>query len=824
MRPRGVRVAVIAALLTLLVFLVAAPGDTQTPSRNRIAGPIDDATLAVVRGTAHPLAQARFDRGRTRVDRIIQAAITFRLSAAQQSDLDQLLREQQDRSSPNYHRWLTPDQYAIRFGMSQNDLARVTGWLQSQGLTVEEISRDRNEIFFHGTALQVEYALKTEFHDYSVNGEQHFANSTDISLPSAFSSHVLGVRGLTNFSPKPRARRISPRFTSSLSGNHFVIPGDFATIYHLNSLYSQGLDGAGQTIAVVGQTTISLSDIDAFRAAAGLPKYEPTLQLVPNTGAATNCPSDVTEADLDVEWAGAVAKNASIIYVFAGVGTGACGNSRTKTVFDALQYAITNNLAPIISISYGNCEANLPIGIVNTIRQWAQQANSHGQTISGPSGDDGAADCDNNVSSATSGLAVDVPASIPEVTGVGGTEFTGDASQCPGNPPSCPAGGSPADPPYWSASSSLTSGASALTYIPETTWNDTTQSLALVPPQGFSATGGGASTIFTKTQAPWQAGPGVPADGKRDVPDIAFNGSNFHDPYLFCTAGSCVNGFRDASNGLSGVGGTSVGAPTFAGLLAIINQATQSSIGQGNVNPNLYSLAVSTPSAFNDIANGNNKVPCTQGSTGCPSGGSIGFAAGPNYDQVTGLGSIDGFNLVTSWPGFSSAPTFALGASPLAITVASAGQGASAQLVAGGSSGFTGSVNLTCDVGSAASAQVSCSVSPASVSLSAGTTSGAATLTIHTAAASAAMSQEDFGVLAASLAFPAMFFLGAPMTHRKRIMRLLTVGLLAVIVGCGGGSGGGSKSPGTPAGTYAVTVTGTSNSTSHTANISFTVQ
>src|SRR6266478_5631708 len=172
------------------------------------------------------------------------------------------------------------------------------------------------------------------------------------------------------------------------------------------------------------------------------------------------------------------------------------GNSSTKSVFDDLQYAITNNVAPVISINYGNYKAALGSSRVLTIQQWAQQADVQGQTISGPAGDEGAADCESaSATSATQGLAVDVPASIPEVTGVGGTEFTGDSLSCPST--GCSGGVAPADPPYWGGSSSPTSGASALIYIPETTWNDTAQSLALVPPKGFAATGGGASTIFT---------------------------------------------------------------------------------------------------------------------------------------------------------------------------------------------------------------------------------------------------------------------------------------------------------------------------------------
>src|SRR5437667_588577 len=226
--------------------------------------------------------------------------------------------------------------------------------------------------------------------------------------------------------------------------------------------------------------------------------------------------------------------------------------------------------------------------------QWAQAANAPGHTISGPAGDDGAADCDFRVTSSTHGLAVDVPASIPEVTGVGGTEFTGD-------PSAVVTSGCAAPTTFWAGSTAPCSPSdtspTALSYIPETTWNDPVT-------KQFLAGGGGASNIFGKPS--WQTGSGVPSDGKRDVPDIALNASPVHDPYLYCTQGSCINGFRDASNKLSPVGGTSAGAPTFAGILALINQKTASS-GLGNVNPMLYTLAASSPSAFHDITSGSNK-------------------------------------------------------------------------------------------------------------------------------------------------------------------------------------------------------------------------
>ena len=811
MEPRRVRVA----SLSVLLLLFAASAGTQTSSRSRI-GIIDSSNVAPVPGTAHPVAQSRFDRGRTDARQVLSGvSIAFRLSSSQQTDLDRLLREQQDPSSTNYHKWLTPDEYAARFGMTQADLAKVTSWLKSQGLTIEQISRSRTEISVSGTVAQIEHAFHTELHNYTINGERHFANATDLSFPAAFASQVLGVRNLNDFHPKPHLRPASPHFTSNLSGNHFLEPGDFATIYNLGPLYSQGLDGSGEKIAVVGQTTISVSDVTAFRAASGLPASTPATVLVPSTGPGTSCTSDIPEADLDVEWSGGVAKGATVTYYYAGVGSGHTCSNRTFNVFDALHYVIVNNLAPVVSISYGNCEANIGLSTANIFQQWAQLANSQGQTISAASGDDGAADCDFNVASATHGLAVDLPAAIPEVTGIGGTEFTGDATGCPGNPPSCPGGVAPADPPFWGGSSSLNSGPTALMHIPETTWNDPVTS------SGFSAGGGGASIFFTKTQAPWQSGPGVPNDSKRDVPDISLNASPNHDPYLFCTSGSCVNGFRDASNGLRAVGGTSVGAPAFAGILAIINQATQA-IGQGNANQVLYNLAVSTPSAFHDITTGDNKVPCTAGSTGCAGGGMIGFSAGANYDQATGLGSIDAFNLVTAWNGFASGPSFSLRANPTSISIANIGQSGSTAITISASNGFAGTVDLTCAVPSTATANISCSVNPSSVPLSATTTTAQATLTINALSASGELRRGRSAWLLAAFIFPALIWMGLPM-RRRRVSRLsvLLFGLLMLLPACGGGS---STKPQPKAATYSVTVNGTSGAISHGTTVSVTVQ
>ena len=718
----------VCSLSKLVVFaaLLAAAASAQT--RSRIVQNIADSE-PVAFSAPHPQARAEFDQGRVEGGmKISHAAIVFKLAPAQQAAVDKLLAEQQNPHSSNYRKWLTPEQYAARFGMSDADLAKVSAWLKSQGLTVDGYSRARTRVFFSGTASQVEGAFRTEFHRYLVDGQTSFANATELSVPGALSSIVLGFRGFDSFRPRPRARvAVRPNFTSHQSGNHFVAPADFATIYNLNPLYAAGLDGTGVKIAVVGQTQISTSDIDAFRSAAGLPATN--LQLVSIDGSTGFNSGDEVESDLDLEWAGAVAKNASILFVYAGANS-------PNNVFDAMEFAIDNNLAPVISTSYGNCEANLT-GFVLTLQQDVQQANLHGQTVTAASGDAGAADCEaQGATTAIKGLAVDAPASVPEVTALGGSEFTGDASTTPtGTAPNTDA---PANPPFWAGTTGATDAVdSALMYIPEMGWNDT--ALSIANGGGLSAGGGGVSTVFAKPA--WQTALTL-ADGHRDVPDIALTSSPNHDGSLICsqaffapatTPTSCTSGFR-ASDGssLAAVGGTSVASPAFAGIVAILNQATQSS-GLGNINPTLYTLAASTSTAFHDITTGNNIVPCTSGtptsgaaSLRCPTTAplQIGFNAGPGYDLVTGLGSVDANLLVRAWPSFVVTPDFSLGGTP--VTVVGPGQSGTSTITVSPTNGFTAAVDLTC---SGLPAGAVCVFNPASLP------TGTSALTITTTAA-----------------------------------------------------------------------------------------
>jgi subtilase family serine protease len=665
-----------SVLLFVLFTLLSAVSFGVQP--DRIAAPLTAGQVVSLRGNVHGMARAQFDQGRVdAATRMSGVSLVFKPSAAQQRDLDKLLADQQNPSSPKYHKWLTPAQFADRFGMSRNDIAKVTAWLHSQGLTVTRVANSRNQVFFEGKVAQVESTFRTEIHNYLANGELHYANASEPAVPAALAGMTLGLHNLHNFQPRPRIKvrktmfnEIHPHLTSYVSGNHFLTPGDFATIYDVQALYSAGMDGTGETIAVIGQSAISLTDIHNFRNAAGLAANDPTLVLVPGSGTSTTCAGDEGESDLDLEWTGGIAKNASITFVYVGLGTGTTCANRTFGAFDALQYSVDQNIAAFISNSYGLCEnTNSSIGIVQadalTIQGWAQQANTQGQTIVAATGDTGAADCDFGASVAVDGLAVDIPASIPEVTGAGGTAFNGDG---PGTVTGTPPNTNVSATVYWSGTTSNTDTiSSALSYIPEIAWNDTALAGTL------SASGGGASIYFAKPT--WQTGTGVPADGKRDVPDIAVSASPSHDAYLICspTDGAknpgCTSGFRDSQGFFDLVGGTSVSAPAFAATLALIDQYIGNIPpgGLGNVNPKLYQLAASTPSAFNDITSGDNIVTCTQGTTGCPASAPFqyGFSTNAGYDRVTGLGSINAFVLAKAWAA-SLIPTLTTLQSPAA--------------------------------------------------------------------------------------------------------------------------------------------------------------
>ena len=680
----------------------------QTPAA-RIAREINVANMSLLKGSQHPLAQAQFDAGRMPADRALKGmSLMFNRSAAQQADLETLIAAQQNPASPLYHQWLTPDQFAARFGMAQSDIDKVQTWLQQQGFSIDSVARSRNMIRFSGSAGQVERAFQTQMHFFNVQGEKHFAPATALSLPTAVVSSVASVGNLDDFRLRPmhiRSNNVQPRsnFTSGVSGSVFLGPGDIATIYNLKPLLSSSVDGTGQSIAILGQSSVLTTDLQAFQKAAGITVKDPTMVIVPTSGGPQAFSGDESESDLDLEWSSAIAPGADIFFVYTG-------SSTNYGVFDSLQYAVDEKIANIISISYGACETNV-VGTtaLTNLEAILKQAATQGQTVLAASGDAGSTACyispttTNPTLATQEGLAVSYPASSQYVTGVGGTEISQANAAYYTN-------GSA----YWKAETSGTDIlSSALQYIPEVVWND---DLASVQGGGtsLSAGGGGVSKIYT-TKPSWQTGvPGIPADSARDVPDISLLSSPAYVPYLYCSSdtsawssgqtGSCVNNtFRDSAQNLTLAGGTSFATPVFAGMLAILNQQKGYTTGQGLLNKGLYTLAANSTTystVFHDITSGNNACPSSLGASFCSGAATTKYSAAAGYDLATGLGSFDLDKLVAAWP----AATTTLLATRTTVAAATTSPAISTNDVvtitvaqASGTGTPTGTVNLSID-------------------------------------------------------------------------------------------------------------------------------
>jgi pseudomonalisin len=599
------------------------PPPTQPPFiqvKDRITSYIDDDQRVTLRGNVHPLAQAQYDAGAVAPDFPMEhMLLTLLPDSTQQDILNQLVEAQNNPESPYYHQWLTPEQYGERFGVSDSDAAQVVAWLQEQGMQVEEFTAGRRSIIFTGTAAQVQATFHTPIHIYKIGDEVHHANVNDPEIPAALVQVVGGVVSLHDFHSEPMhgmVRKPAPDLSSG--GAYYLAPADFATIYDLNPLYQQSINGNGQSIAIVARSNINIADVRQFRTFFGLPANDPQI-VVNGTDPGIWSANEETEADLDVEWSGAVAKNATIKFVVSK------STNSSDGVDLSAQYIVNRNLAPVMSTSFGLCEAALGSSGNSFLNSLWQQAAAEGITVFVSSGDSGAAGCDSaSASTATHGRAVNGLCSTPYSVCVGGTEFN-DLS----NPTL-----------YWSPSNTSGTQESALSYIPEVVWN------ASGPGYGLWASGGGASIVYAKPS--WQAGTGVPADGKRDVPDVALSSAG-HDGYLIFQNGE-----------LYVVGGTSAAAPSFAGVMALVVENTAAR--QGNANVVFYSLAskqrAGGASVFHAITIGNNSVP-----------GQAGFNATAGYDQATGLGSIDGSVLVDHWAGATTPPSFhaAVSASSLSV-------------------------------------------------------------------------------------------------------------------------------------------------------------
>jgi len=598
------------------------PAATASPFRT-----VDDNDVVVLKKNVHPLARPEFDAGEAEASLPMERMIlSLRPSPRKRADLENFLTGLHDPASPDYHRWLTPEEFKERFGPSPDDVQAVTGWLTSHGFSIDEIATGGAWINFSGTAAHIERAFHTRIHNFYVNGTLHHANSQDPAIPRAFSDLVSGIVSLHDFPRKMMnygIRTVTPSslpdFTSGTT--HYLAPGDFATLYNVNALYNAGINGSGQAIAIVGRTHPSSTNWSTFRGLMGL-FANPPLVIVNGPDPGDVSAGEDMEADLDVEWSGAVAKNATIKFVVSK-STGA-----TDGVDLSAQYIVNNNLAPVMSTSFGSCEADMGAAENAFYNALWQQAAAQGITSFVSSGDAGAAGCNVGSDTSGSGPGVNGLASTPYNVAVGGTQFNEGTGA------------------YWNTGNG-TGYASALSYIPETAWNE---SGTVSGGSQLWATGGGVSSIYAKPA--WQASPGVPTDGKRDIPDVSLSAAK-HDAYLVQTQGA-----------LYAVGGTSASSPSFAGLMALIVQKTGQR--QGNANGRFYQLAnaqygSSGVAVFHDIASGSNSVP-----------GVTGYAGTFGYDLATGLGSVDAATLVNNW-----VPDFAVSAVPLSLSVPQGSSGTS---------------------------------------------------------------------------------------------------------------------------------------------------
>jgi hypothetical protein len=688
-------------ILTVMCLGIFAP--LVAAGQSRIKGDVDDTARVPIAHSRLGLTGARDMGPVDESARFERMTLVLKMSSEQQRGLAALLDSQQTKGSASYHRWLTPEEFGRQFGPAPEDLAKIQNWLAQEGFQVGTVAKSGLRIEFSGTVGQVNAAFRTEMRRYTVGGEMHIANVSDISIPAALASVVEGVP-LHDFFSKPLLvhghAQDAPFITASWNGAHAMTPGDFATIYDLLPLYKSSMNGSGQTIAIVAEADVAASDVAAFQSIFGLPANLPT--MVEN---GQDPGFDVflgygAEATIDAEWAAAVAPGATIDMVVTG----------PQYASDPAELSaasiVDQNLAQIVSISYGNCEANLGTAQSALWNQVWEQGAAEGMSIFAASGDAGAAGCAgpgavyNNVGNVAT---VNGVASSPYVTAVGGTEFDETVN-----------GASVAT--FWN-STNAANLSSATGYIPEMVWNDSCPGSLWCPAEPytsfFSAGGGGVSSIYATP--PWQTLgvtglnvlanytlPGQTGLSPRGVPDVSLDSSADHDGYLFCFTTTATSPDCQVSGGVvtqnsfqNEAGGTSFAAPAFAGIMSVVNEKVKSagvsanaSVDgrQGLANYVLYSLAATeqytgcnssdeavpttpTPTgcSFHDITVGNNSVP------GVPA--VKGYDATAGYDLASGLGSVDAANLAANWvsaeAGFQGTQT-TLATSPAAssITVA----------------------------------------------------------------------------------------------------------------------------------------------------------
>jgi len=675
-------------LLATALFAVPALAQTSSPA-SRIVHPIENSVRTTLPGTVPKAIKTAQDLGALDSSQSLQKMIlVLSPSSAQQASLNSLFGDLYDKNSGRYHKWLTPQQFGAEYGPSDEDLAKVTAWLQSQGLNPTRVAKGRQWIEFSGSVQQVNGAFATSMHRFSVNGQAQVANSSNISIPQALTPVVAGVLSLNDFRKQPLHSKIT---TVSRSGNgkravvnpnmtttdgngnyyYYLSPNDFQTIYNETPLLKGGVNGTGISIAIAGRSDIYLGDIQAFRSVFGLPQNDPNIIVNGTDPGYPNSGKDMQESALDVEWAGAAAPGANINLVESA------STDTTDGIDISSAYIVDNAISPIMSVSYGQCEALMgPAGNEFYNSLW-QQAAAEGITVFVSTGDGGAAQCDADLQNA--GYESQGPAQYgPSINGIGSTPFNvavGGTQFNEGNNYTA----------YWSPNNDG-QFASALGYMPEQAWNEScdpnlpqtgTNCVYGQTSYNLEAGGGGPSNcsqssvdsqgnvtcIEGYSKPSWQTGTGIPNDGVRDTPDLSLNASPDDEGYMVCINGSCQTESLNGQTVLDQwgiIGGTSASAPAMAGILALVEQ--KYGAFQGQANYVLYRLAAmdsasscnssmrtdptaATACNFNDITLGSNSDPGMEGY----GTDSTQWNAGAGYDMATGLGTVNAANLVANW-------------------------------------------------------------------------------------------------------------------------------------------------------------------------------
>ena len=653
-------VALFFAVLTFPLLGWSQSGVSSSASP-LIMQAIDETQTTPLRGNKHPLARAEFDLGTAPATLPMERMLlVLKRSSEQEATLRKLLDDQQDKKSAHYHQWLTPEQFGKQFGPTDQDMQVITGWLQSHGFQVGT-TKGRTILEFSGSASQVQEAFHTTIHKYVVNGEQHWANASDPSIPTALTPAVGGVLTLHNFLSKPqshlvtqpRAVRVIPgskpdvTFTESGQVIHALEPQDFAVIYNIRPVYSSWT-GSGVSIGVVGRNDLynGGQDIQNFlrEIGTGMNSFQdPYLQVIVNGPDPGNAGGgEEAEATLDSTWSSALAPYAFVNFVVSG-------STNTTDGIDLSElFIVEGNFADIMTESFSGCEYFATDSRLQGITALAEQAAAQGITYFVSAGDNGAQGCDNPGNPpAKYPISVNALASTAFNLAVGGTMFDENGSSA-----------------YWTSTAPISE--TAVSYIPENVWNESSATSGLWAGSGGASAGNLGDTLISPVgttggvpKPSWQSGSGlnIPQDGVRDLPDISLTAAG-HDPYLLCFEGSCVpNGQGQIY--VYFISGTSAAAPSMAGIMALVDQSAGGRQGQANYV--FYSLAAAQaakgiyPSQcngsntsgfpgssciFNDVTVGNNVVPGEVGNN---------YQAGAGYDLATGLGSVNVSNLITNW-------------------------------------------------------------------------------------------------------------------------------------------------------------------------------